>query len=169
MSGGDFPERIFAVSIGVPGREQDEMFYTEHAVDVKGLLYQVYVPTPQIDREKKGATPKGLGENIRVLREQCGMDQGELASKCELTLAELKKIERGDCDELWAGIRVFALVASAFDMPLDALTIEAPAPAALPDGEEGRKGSGEAESRKPLAKGSLRISRIKKVLPPGWR
>lgn len=170
MSGDDFPERIFAASIVVHGREQDEMFYTEHAVDVKGLPYQVYVPTPHSDKEKReGAAFRGLGQTIRAIRERRGMDMRELAAKCKVTLAELKKIERGDFDELWRGLRLFGLVANAFDIPLDALIVEAVEPAAGPGGRQRQESMGQAESRKPVPKGRFRIFREKKVLPRGWR
>src|SRR5262249_14646031 len=159
LSGDDFPKRIFAASIAVPGREEDEMFYTEHAVDVEELPYQIYVPVPQIDEEKKegAAAFRGLGQTVRVNREWRGMDQDELVTKCEVTLAGLGKIERGDFDELWIGFRLFGLVANAFDMPLDALIIEAAEPVADAGGEKSQESSGETDPKKPIPKGRSSI------------
>lgn len=62
-----------------------------------------------------------LGLVIATIRERLDMDQEELAAKAEMTRPELEKIERGELDEWWGGIR---LVAEAFGMTLPALMME---------------------------------------------
>lgn len=71
------------------------------------------------------------------------MDREELASKCELTRAELEKIERGELDEWWGGLR---RIAKALDAPLGALILEAEEFAPGRGGEKWRQSAREAES-----------------------
>jgi transcriptional regulator with XRE-family HTH domain len=70
----------------------------------------------------EAAAFKGLGQAIIANRDRQGVDRQELASRCEMTPAELEAIERGEIDEFWGGIR---LIAKAFDMRLGALAVEA--------------------------------------------
>jgi transcriptional regulator with XRE-family HTH domain len=72
--------------------------------------------------EEEAAAFTGLGQAITVIRERRGLDRDELAAKAEMTRPELEKIERGELDEWWGGIR---LIAKAFEMPVSALMIEA--------------------------------------------
>jgi transcriptional regulator with XRE-family HTH domain len=94
--------------------------------------------TPRDDEE--AAAFKGMGQAVTVIRERRGMARGELASKAEMTRAELEKIERGELDEWWGGLR---MIAKAFDMPLPALMMEV---APGPGGEKWRQYGREAES-----------------------
>lgn len=71
--------------------------------------------------DEEAAAFKGLGQAVTVIRERRGMTRDELASKTEMTVPELEKLERGELDEWWGGIR---LVAKAFGMPLPALMME---------------------------------------------
>lgn len=75
---------------------------------------------------------KGMGQAITIIRERRGMSRDELAAKCEMTPTELKRIERGEADESWGGVR---LIAKGLDMPLGALMIEAEESAPGPGGE----------------------------------
>lgn len=67
------------------------------------------------------------------------MDRAELASACEMTVAELEVIERGEFDEGWGGLR---LAAKALDMPLSALFMEAEVQAPGPGGVQWRRAGG---------------------------
>ena len=93
--------------------------------------------------EEEAAAFTGLGQAITVIRERRGMDRDELAAKAEMTRPELEKIERGELDEWWGGIR---LVAKAFGMPLPALMMEAEEFAPGRGGESWRQKAREAES-----------------------
>lgn len=92
---------------------------------------------------EEAAAFKGLGQAITVVRERRSMGRDELAGKCEMTVPELEKIERGELDEWWGGLR---LIAKALDMPLAALLIEAEEFAPGPGGERWRQTSREAEA-----------------------
>ncbi|MGN6664433.1 MAG: hypothetical protein ACTHK6_09570 [Solirubrobacterales bacterium] len=50
------------------------------------------------------------------------MDRDTLAAKAEMTRAELEKIERGELDEWWGGLRALT---KALDISLGALVIVA--------------------------------------------
>jgi transcriptional regulator with XRE-family HTH domain len=91
---------------------------------------------------EEAAAFKGMGQAITAIRERRGMDREELAAKCEMTPAELEKIEEGEIDEWWGGVR---LIAKALDMPLGALMIEAEESAPGPGGEAWRQNTREAE------------------------
>jgi transcriptional regulator with XRE-family HTH domain len=84
-----------------------------------------------------------MGQAITVIRERRGMSRDELASKAEMTVPQLEKIERGELDEWWGGLRV---IAKAFGMPLPALMMEAEEFAPGKGGEDWRRSTGEAES-----------------------
>ena len=60
-----------------------------------------------------------------------------------MTRPELEKIERGELDEWWGGIR---MVAKAFGMPLPALMMEVEEFAPGKGGERWRQSAGEAEA-----------------------
>ena len=83
--------------------------------------------------EEEAAAFKGLGQAVTAIRERRGLDRDTLASKAEMTRAELEKVERGELDEWWGGLRVLA---KAFGMPVGALMIEAEEFAADPGGEK---------------------------------
>jgi ribosome-binding protein aMBF1 (putative translation factor) len=93
--------------------------------------------------DEEAATFKGMGNAVTIIRERRGMDRDSLAVKAEMTLEELEKIERGELDEWWGGIRV---IAKAFDMSLPALMMEAEESAPGPGGEKVGQSAGEAES-----------------------
>lgn len=93
--------------------------------------------------EEEEAAFKGMGQAIAIIRERRGMDREELASKCELTRAELEKIERGETDEWWGGLR---RIAKALDIPLGELILEAEEFAPGRGGEEWRQSAREAQS-----------------------
>lgn len=93
--------------------------------------------------DEEAAAFKGLGQAVTVIRERRGMDRDTLAAKAEMTLAELEKIERGELDEWWGGLRV---IAKAFGMPLPALLIEAEEFAPGKGGEKWRQSAREAEA-----------------------
>ena len=84
--------------------------------------------------EEEEAAFKGMGHAITIIRERREMDREELASRCEMALAELEKIERGELDERWGDLRV---VANGLDIPLAGLLMEA----------EGRSGRGGRRGR----------------------
>lgn len=92
--------------------------------------------------DEEAAAFKGMGQAITVIRERRGMSREGLAGKCEMTPAELRKIERGEADEGWGGIR---LIGKALDMPLGALIIEAEEFAPGAGGEAWRQNTREAE------------------------
>lgn len=83
---------------------------------------------------EEAAAFKGMGRAVAAIRERRGMERDELALRCEMTVAELEAIERGEADEGWAGLR---LVAKALDMPLSALFMEAEGLAPGPGGVSG--------------------------------
>lgn len=85
---------------------------------------------------EEAAAFEGMGQAITVIRERRGMSREGLAAKCEMTPDELEKIEGGEIDESWGGIR---LIAKALDMPLGALMIEAEEFAPGPGGEAWRQ------------------------------
>jgi transcriptional regulator with XRE-family HTH domain len=93
--------------------------------------------------DEEAAAFKGLGQAITVIRERRGMCRDELAVKCEMTRPELEKIERGELDEWWGGIR---MIAKALGMPLPALMMEGEEFAPGPGGEKWRQDTREAES-----------------------
>lgn len=72
--------------------------------------------------DEEAATFKGLGHTVTVIRERQGMTRDELAAKSEMTTPELERIEEGERDEGWGGLRV---IAKAFGMPVGALLNEA--------------------------------------------
>jgi transcriptional regulator with XRE-family HTH domain len=72
--------------------------------------------------DEEAAAFKGMGQAVTIIRERRGMDQDTLAAKAEMTRSELEKIERGELDEWWGGLR---MVAKAFGMPFPALMMEA--------------------------------------------
>lgn len=92
--------------------------------------------------EEEAAAFKGLGQAITVIRERRGMTREGLARKCEMTPDELEKVERGDLDEWWGGVR---RIAKALEIPLGALMIEAEEFAPGPGGERWRQNTREAE------------------------
>lgn len=92
--------------------------------------------------EEEAAAFKGLGRAITVIRERRGMTRERLARECELRPDELEKIERGDLDESWGGIR---LIAKAFEMPIGVLLVEAEESAPGPGGERWRQNTKAAE------------------------
>lgn len=92
--------------------------------------------------DEEAAAFKGLGQAVTVIRERRGMSSDELAAKAEMTRAELEKIEHGELDEWWGGIR---MVAKAFGMSLSALMLEAEEFAPGRGGESWRQTAGEAE------------------------
>lgn len=92
---------------------------------------------------EEAAAFQGLGQAITVIRERRGMDREELAAQCEMTPAELEKVERGEADESWGGVR---LIAKALEMPLGALMIEAEEFAPGTGGERWRQNTREAEA-----------------------
>ncbi|MGN6254105.1 MAG: helix-turn-helix domain-containing protein [Solirubrobacterales bacterium] len=63
-----------------------------------------------------------MGQAITIIRERRGMDRDTLAAKAEMTRAELEKIERGELDEWWGGLRALT---KALDISLGALVIVA--------------------------------------------
>lgn len=92
--------------------------------------------------DEEAAAFKGLGQAVTVIRERRGMDRDTLAEKAEMTRAELEKIERGELDEWWGGIR---MIAKAFGMPVPALMMEAEEFAPGKGGEKWRQDAREAE------------------------
>lgn len=99
--------------------------------------------------DEEAAAFKGMGQAITVIRERRGMSHEELAAKAEMAPAELRKIERGDADESWGGIR---LIAKALEMPLGALMIEAEEFAPGAGGEAWRQNTREAEGDSAIPK-----------------
>jgi transcriptional regulator with XRE-family HTH domain len=93
--------------------------------------------------EEEAAAFKGMGQAVTIIRERRGMARDELASKAEMAGAELEKIERGELDEWWGGLR---MIAKAFDMPVPALMMEVEEFAPGPGGEKWRQHAREAES-----------------------
>jgi transcriptional regulator with XRE-family HTH domain len=93
--------------------------------------------------EEEAAAFTGMGQAITVIRERRGMDRDELAAKAEMTRPELEKVERGELDEWWGGLRV---IAKAFGMPVSALMIEAEEFAPGKGGERWRQSSRDAEA-----------------------
>lgn len=91
---------------------------------------------------EEAAAFKGMGQAIIVIRERRGMSRDELATKCEMTPAELEQVERGEADESWGGVR---LIAKGLEMPLGALMIEAEEFAPGAGGEAWRQNTREAE------------------------
>lgn len=92
--------------------------------------------------DEEAAAFKWMGQAITVIRERRSMKKEDLAAKCEMTLPELEKVERGDLDEWWRGLR---LIAKALDMPLGALMIVAEEFAPGPGGEAWRQNTREAD------------------------
>lgn len=72
--------------------------------------------------DEEAAAFKGMGQAVTLIRERAGMDRDELAAKAEMTPAELEKVESGDLDEWWGGLR---MIAEASGMPLSTLVMEA--------------------------------------------
>lgn len=97
--------------------------------------------------EEEAAAFKGVGHAITIIRERRSMTRDELASKSNVTVAELARIERGDFDEWWGDLR---LIAQALERSVGALLIEAEEFAPGPGGERWRQISGEAESGSPI-------------------
>jgi len=93
--------------------------------------------------EEEAAAFTGMGQAITVIRERRGMGRDELAAKAGMTRPELEKIERGELDEWWGGLRV---IAKAFGMPVSALMIEAEEFAPGKGGEKWRQSARDAES-----------------------
>ena len=93
--------------------------------------------------EEEAAAFKGMGQAVTIIRERRGMDRDDLASRCEMTPAELEEIERGELDEPWGDLR---LVAKGLDIPLPQLLMEAEEFAPGPGGEQWRQSAGEAEA-----------------------
>jgi transcriptional regulator with XRE-family HTH domain len=93
--------------------------------------------------DEEAAAFRGLGQAITVIRERRGMSREELADKAEMTVPELRKIERGQLDEWWGGIR---MIAKAFGMPVPALMMEAEEFASGKGGEQWRQSAREAEA-----------------------
>ena|SRR5215213_10766792 len=71
--------------------------------------------------DEEAAAFKGLGRAVTLIREQQGLDRDELAAKAEMTSAELEKVEGGELDEWWGGLR---MIAEAAGMPLSTLISE---------------------------------------------
>lgn len=95
---------------------------------------------PRDDEEV--AAFEGLGQAITVIRERRGMSREDLADKAEMTVPELRKIEQGELDEWWGGIR---MIAKAFGMPVPALMMEAEEFAPGQGGEKWRQSARDAE------------------------
>jgi len=85
---------------------------------------------------------KGLGHVVTITRERYGLGRDELASKCEMTRSELEKIEYGELDEWWGGLR---RLAKALDMSPQVLMSEAEEFAPGPNGEKLRQIAREEE------------------------
>jgi len=85
---------------------------------------------------------KGLGHVVTITHERYGLDRDELASKCEMTRSELEKIERGELDEWWGGLR---RLAKALDMSPQVLMSEAEEFTPGPNGEKLRQITREEE------------------------
>lgn len=100
--------------------------------------------TPQQRREpprdkEEAAAFKGLGQAVILIREWRGMDRDELAARAEMTPAELEKIEAGELDEWWGGLR---MIAQAAGMPLSTLVREFEKSSPGNGGESEREGGG---------------------------
>lgn len=93
---------------------------------------------PPRDREEAAAF-KGLGQAVTLVREQQGLDRDELAAKAEMTPAELEKVEAGELDEWWGGLRI---IAQAAGMPLSTLVRESEKSSPGNGGESEREGGG---------------------------
>ena len=91
---------------------------------------------------EEAAAFAGMGQAITVIRVKRGISRDDLAARCQMTTAELVKIERGELDESWGGIR---LIAKALDMPLGALMIEAEEFAPGRGGEAWRQNTRQAD------------------------
>lgn len=94
--------------------------------------------------EEEAAAFKGMGHAIATIRECRGMGRDELASRCEMTPAELEEIERGELDESWGDLRVLA---TELDIPLPLLLTKADKLAPGPGGEKWRQSAGEVEGK----------------------
>jgi transcriptional regulator with XRE-family HTH domain len=92
---------------------------------------------------EEAAAFKGLGQAVTVTRERRGLTREQLAGQCEMTQSELEKIERGEFDEWWGGLR---RIAKAFGMPFPALMMEAEEFAPGRGGEDWRQSAREAEA-----------------------
>jgi transcriptional regulator with XRE-family HTH domain len=92
--------------------------------------------------EEEAAAFAGMGQAVTVIRERRGMTRDELAAQSEMTAPELERIERGEFDEWWGGLRK---IAKAFGMSLPGLMMEAEEFAPGPGGESLRQSAGEAE------------------------
>jgi len=103
--------------------------------------------TPQQRRSPRDAEEaaafKGMGQAITIIRERQGLGRDELASSCEMSKAELERIESGEFDEWWGGLRQLA---KALGVPLPALLTEAEEFAPGPGGEKWRQSAREAGS-----------------------
>lgn len=93
--------------------------------------------------DEEAAAFRGMGQAIAAIRERQGMGRDELASKAGIERSVLERIERGETDEFWGGIRSLA---QALDIPLDALFIEAEKFAPEDEGEKLPQTAGEADS-----------------------
>jgi transcriptional regulator with XRE-family HTH domain len=93
--------------------------------------------------DEEAAAFKGLGHTVTVIRERQDMTRNELAARSEMTTPELERIERGELDEGWGGLRV---IAKAFGMPVGALMNEAEEFAPGPGGESWRRETRDAEA-----------------------
>jgi len=101
-------------------------------------------PQRRAPRDKEEAAAfKGLGQAVTANRERLGMDRDELASRCEMTPAELDEIEHGELDEPWGDVRV---IAKGLDTTLPALMMEAEEFAPGLGGEQWRQRTREAEA-----------------------
>lgn len=75
---------------------------------------------PPRDKDEAAAF-KGLGRAVTLIREQQALNRDELAAKAEMMPAELEKVEAGELDEWWGGLR---MIAKAAGMPLSTLVSE---------------------------------------------
>lgn len=92
--------------------------------------------------EEEAASFKGMGHAVTVIRERRGLTREQVASKAEMTVLDLERIEGGELHERWGDLR---RVAKGLGVPFPALMMEAEEFAPGPGGEEWRKWSGEAE------------------------
>lgn len=100
---------------------------------------RVEVRRPPRDEEEAAAF-KGLGHTVTIIRERQGMSRDDLAAKAEMSVPELERIERGELDEGWGGLRT---IAKAFGMSVGALFIEAEEHAPGTGGEDWRQSTRE--------------------------
>ncbi len=84
---------------------------------------------------------KEMGHAITLIREGRGVTREDLAPECEMTLAELKKIEGGEIHALWGDLRRIAI---GLGMPLPELFTQAEEHAPRLRGERRRRRSGKA-------------------------